>query len=476
MNSDPTGQARPALPSRSAGILLHPTALPTEPGEGVLGAAAIEFLDQLAEAGVRVWQMLPIHPVHADRSPYLALSLFAAGDHLLSPIGPDADQSLRRHARELLADGLETEPDYLAFCRSEADWLDGWAAFAVLRRHHGGQPWPSWPEPWRNARKACEALARLAPRSLAIERALQYLFDQRWQTLRHEARQRGIALFGDLPMFPSQDSAEVWAEPELFRLDAAGWPTEAAGAPPDAFAPEGQRWGGAVYDWPAMAAQGYAWWVRRLQRQARLFDLLRLDHFRGFQAYWSIPAAAASAGEGRYLPGPGIDFFRRLSSLEDVPPLVAEDLGFITPDVEALRQAAGLPGIRVFQFGFDGSPDNPHLPLQVQDDCVYYSATHDNDTTLGWWRGLDAHTQELVLAASGGQGDDMPWPALRAVLESRARLAILPLQDVLGLGSEARFNTPGTTQGNWHWVLPRGGFDAPSRSRLRGLLEAVGRV
>jgi 4-alpha-glucanotransferase len=476
MNAAGAGSGPFSRLSRSAGILLHPTALPAEPGDGVLGAAAIEFMDHLAEAGVQVWQMLPIHPVHADRSPYLPLSLFAAGEHLLSPTGADPDESLRSQARELLDDGLESEPDYLDFCRRESDWLDTWADFAVLRRRNGSLPWPLWPEPWREARKARAALVDCAFRETAIERALQFLFDRRWQTLRRQARERGIALFGDLPMFPSQDSAEVWAEPELFRLDAAGWPTEAAGAPPDAFAPAGQRWGGAVYDWPAMAAQGHAWWIRRLQRQARLFDLLRLDHFRGFQAYWSIPASVASAGEGRYVPGPGIDFFRRLSALADLPPLVAEDLGMITPDVEALRRAAGLPGIRVFQFGFDGSPDNPHLPSQVEEDCVYYSATHDNDTTLGWWRGLDAHTQDLVLAAAGGQDDDLPWPALRAVLASRARLAVLPLQDALALGSAARFNTPGTMQGNWSWVMPREAFDPACRSRLRALLEAAGRA
>lgn len=476
MSEAGAGQGPFSHSTRTAGILLHPTALPAEPGDCVLGAAAVEFLDHLAEAGLRVWQMLPIHPVHVDRSPYLPLSLFAAGEHLLAASGADPDQTLRSQARELLADGLEREPEYLAFCRRESDWLDTWAAFAVLRRRQGDLPWPQWPEPWRDARRAREALADSAPRAVALERALQFLFDRRWQALRHQARERGIALFGDLPMFPSQDSAEVWAEPGLFRLDAAGWPTEAAGAPPDAFAPEGQRWGGAVYDWPAMAAQGFAWWARRLQRQARLFDLLRLDHFRGFQAYWSIPASADSAGDGRYVAGPGIDFFRSLSALEALPPLVAEDLGMITPEVEALRQAAGLPGIRVFQFGFDGSPDNPHLPARVGEDCVYYSGTHDNDTTLGWWRSLDSHTQDLVLAAAGGQGVDMPWPALHAVLASRARLAILPLQDVLGLGSHARFNTPGTVQGNWSWVMPRGAFDPACRSRLRALLEATGRA
>lgn len=476
MSASGSDQGRLPLASRSAGILLHPTALACVPGDGLLGAGAIEFLDRLAEMGMRVWQMLPIHPVHADRSPYLPLSLFAGGEHLLSASGIAGDEDTRRQALGLLRAGLAQDAGFLDFCREEAHWLENWAAFAVLRRRYAAMPWQSWPQPWRTAERAKVVLAEVAPRSLQIERALQFLFWQSWQRLRTEAKARAIALFGDLPMFPSQDSAEVWAEPGLFRLDAQGWPTEAAGAPPDAFASEGQRWGGAVYDWPAMARQDYAWWMRRLQRQAQLFDLLRLDHFRGFQAYWSIPAEADSAASGSYHPGPGLDFFRRIGELAEAPPLVAEDLGLITPDVEALRQAAGLPGIRVFQFAFDGSSDNPHLPQRVSEDCVYYSGTHDNDTTLGWFRGLDAHTRNLVLATTQADAADMPWSALRSVLNSKARLAILPLQDALALGAEARFNTPGTVQGNWRWRMPAGSLDPSCVARLRALLAASDRL
>lgn len=468
MSAAAAAARRTCLPARAAGVLLHPTALANGAETGVLEDRALDFLDALAEAGVRVWQMLPIHPVHVDRSPYLPPSLFAIGEHL--------QPCLRQRARDSLAEGLAQDSDYQAFCRSSASWLEPWSAFRLLREAHGREAWPRWPEPWRDASLACGRLAESEAEAMAGERALQYLLQQRWQRLRHAAAARGIALFGDLPMFPSHDSAEVWAEPGLFHLDAEGWPTEAAGAPPDAFASTGQYWGGAVYNWPALAAQRYAWWIRRLQRQSELFDLLRLDHFRGFEAYWSIPAGASDAAAGRYLPGPGIELFRRLSEQPNLAPLVAEDLGMITAEVEALRRAVGIPGIRVFQFGFDGSPDNPHLPARVGEDCVYYSGTHDNDTTLGWWRGLDVHTQALVRNATMGQGEPMPVPALQAVLASRARLAVLSMQDVLGLGTDARFNTPGTAHGNWRWRMPQGMFDAACRSRLHAWLAASGRA
>lgn len=473
---------------RRSGILLHPTALTSDEGEGVLGRAALDFIDFLAESRVAVWQMLPIHPVHADRSPYQTPSLFAGGEHLIctATAARSLEPSLR-HAgaaagglqsllRQVVEEGGHRSDAFEAFCAAEADWLDTYAAFRVLRNRFARQAWQTWPAPWRDRpAEAVFLLRRDAAHEMEAQCVAQFLFQQQWDTLRARAAARGITLFGDLPMFPAVDSAEVWAEPQLFLLDAAGQPIEAAGAPPDQFAPQGQRWGGAVYDWPAMAANGYRWWARRLARQSRLFDMLRLDHFRGFQAWWSIPAGAADAGQGRYLQGPGGALFERLGQVPDLAPLIAEDLGNITPDVEALRQSLGLPGIRVLQFGFDGSPTNPHLPANITGDSVYYSGTHDNDTSLGWWRSLDTSTRQKVLAVIGGDAATMPWPIIQAVMESAAGLAIVPLQDILGLGSEARFNRPGTVADNWIWQLSGSALGPAIVRRLVRANEVAGR-
>lgn len=473
---------------RRSGILLHPTALATNEGEGVLGKAALDFVDFLADSRAAVWQMLPIHPVHADRSPYQTPSLFAGGEHLICPataartLGPSlrhagaAAAGLQALLRQVVEEGGHRSEAFDGFCTAEADWLDTYAAFRVLRTRFAKRAWQTWPAPWRDRpADAVSLLRRDAAHEMNAQRLVQFLFQQQWDALRARAAARGVALFGDLPMFPAVDSAEVWAEPQLFLLDAAGQPIEAAGAPPDQFAPQGQRWGGAVYDWPAMAANGYRWWARRLARQSRLFDMLRLDHFRGFQAWWSIPAGAAGAAEGRYLKGPGASLFERLAQVPHLAPLIAEDLGNITPDVEALRQSLGLPGIRVLQFGFDGSPANPHLPANITGDCVYYTGTHDNDTSLGWWRSLDASTRQKVLAVIGGRAAAMPWPLIQAVLDSPAGLAMLPLQDILGLGSEARFNRPGTVVGNWTWRLSESALGPAIARRLAEFNQAAGR-
>jgi 4-alpha-glucanotransferase len=472
---------------RRAGLLLHPTALPVEPGAGALGRAAHDFLDFLAAAGVGVWQMLPIHPVHADHSPYQPLSLFAGGEHLLCPLhlasgdsthpGAPADRRsnrLRAAALSMLEEGGEFAPDFEAFCRREQAWLDRYCGFQLLRMRFHGHAWYDWPRPWRGA--AMDAVAQLrrdSPTDFAVEQAVQYLFQGQWRDLHSAAAARGILLFGDLPMYPAIDSAEVWAEPHLFRIDADGHPLEAGGAPPDAFSAEGQRWGGAVHDWQAMADDGYRWWAARLERQSRLFDVLRLDHFRGFQAYWSIPAHAAGAAEGHWQPGPGRALFERLAQVPGLKPLVAEDLGDITPEVEALRTELGLPGTRVLQFAFDGNPGNPHLPQHYGPDTAAYTGTHDNDTTLGWWRTLDPATQARVRDMVG-EGD-MPWPLNRALLASPAALAVLPMQDVLGLGSEARFNVPGTVGGNWIWRMSADMPCPTIAARLRDVIEASGR-
>ncbi len=451
------------LDRRRAGVLLHPTSLPGPAPTGRLGAAAQRFLDWLTAAGFRLWQVLPLTPPHDDGSPYQALSSFAGDTRLLDPQGavaagwlaPDEasrpDWTALAHAGFRRAGG-EAHPDYQAFCRDQAHWLDDFARFLILRQRFR-RPWNEWPLPYRDRHP--EILATFdteAVEALDRVRFEQYLFERQWLALRHEANRRDVRLFGDLPIFVAHDSADVWAHRELFLLDEAGRPTAVAGVPPDYFSATGQRWGNPLYDWAALAERGYRWWLDRLRRQLVLFDLVRIDHFRGFQAHWEIPADAPTAASGRWVPGPGAAFFEALQAHfgKDLP-LVAEDLGVITPEVEALRDRFGLPGMKILQFAFDSGAANPYLPHNHRKNAVVYTGTHDNDTTCGWWAHLSEEQRRRVRDYLGHPEEAMPWPLVRAALASVCRLAVLPMQDLLGLGSEGRMNTPGTTEGNWRW-------------------------
>ena len=303
----------------------------------------------------------------------------------------------------------------------------------------------------------------------------QWRFAEQWTALRAYAADRGVLLYGDLPIFVALDSADVWAHRPLFRLDAAGRPTTVTGVPPDYFAADGQRWNNPHYDWDAMAADDYAWWRARIARQRELFDLIRIDHFRGFEAAWHVPVGAATAREGWWEPGPGLDLLRPLVAAAGPGSLVAEDLGVVTPGVERMRRAAGLPGMRVLQFAFDGDPANPHLPANHEDDSVVYTGTHDNDTTLGWWRSLPEDGRALVRSVLLDPSEAMPWALVRLAHASPARLAVAPAQDLLALGSEARMNTPGVQHGNWAWRAPDGSFDRALAERLREVVTSSGR-
>jgi 4-alpha-glucanotransferase len=297
-----------------------------------------------------------------------------------------------------------------------------------------------------------------------------------WAELREYAASRQVLLFGDLPIFVSLDSADVWASRELFQLDEHGRPTTVTGCPPDYFAVDGQRWNNPHYDWDAMAADGFAWWRRRIARQRELFDLVRIDHFRGFEAAWHVPFEAATAREGRWVPGPGAEVLAALVDTAGPGTLVAEDLGVITPEVEQLRTRFGLPGMKILQFAFDGDPDNPYLPERHGEQSVVYTGTHDNDTTIGWWQGLDEPSRARVRSFLADPDEPMPWGLVRLALESSARLAVIPAQDLLALGSESRMNTPGTDTGNWRWQAPAGAFDGELVARLRALVTAAGRT
>ena len=461
------------LDRRRAGVLLHVTSLPGPAASGDLGDEAYRFVDFLEAAGCSVWQLLPLAPTHPDDgSPYNALSAMAGNAAMIS--------TEHRAARGLEDLALITDDQRAAFsswCAAQADWLEPYVEFAALRELHDLAPWPTWAPALRD-RDAPSVAAALAPLADRVERLRfeQWVFAVQWADLRSYAASRGVLLFGDLPIFVSLDSADVWASPELFHLDDDRRPITVSGCPPDYFAADGQRWNNPHYDWAAMAADGFGWWRRRIARQRDFFDLVRIDHFRAFDAAWHVPADAPTAREGRWVPAPGSDILSVLVDTAGPGTLVAEDLGVITPEVDALRTRFGLPGMKVLQFAFDGDRDNLHLPRQHEEQSVVYTGTHDNDTTVGWWEQLDDATRDLVRSCLSDPDEPMPWALIRLAMESTARLGVVPAQDVLGLGSESRMNTPGTAAGNWSWRAPEGAFDGALATRLRELVAATGRL
>ncbi|MCH8497602.1 MAG: 4-alpha-glucanotransferase [Marinobacter sp.] len=465
--------APPQLPRRF-GVLLHPTAL--VPECNVLGEAAYHFVDFLAGSCASVWQMLPVGPVYGFGSPYTALSAFAGdpgwidlsdlarrgwldADTALQNCDATQHRWLRRHAAgEFLArhggrDG-DTGQDYAQFLQRSRVWLNDYVVFSYLREQHGGHSWHSWPAALRHRDAA--ALNRLVRRervALDLLRVEQYFFDLQWRALKTYANARGVALFGDIPMFVSEESADVWAHQPLFKLDHEGMPEVVAGVPPDYFAADGQRWGNPLYDWGEMARQGYRWWLDRMATQAQRFDILRIDHFRGLVAAWEIPRHCLTAREGQWVTGPGERLLHMLTAKLRQVQLVAENLGNITAEVESLRHRFALPGMRVLQFGFDGDPANPHLPQNHSEDDVVYTGTHDNDTALGWYQSLEPHVRQGVDPLLCHYDGSPAQRLVQAAMASPCQLAVVPLQDLLALGSEARFNVPGVEAGNWRWKL-----------------------
>jgi 4-alpha-glucanotransferase len=453
------------LDRRRSGVLLHPTSLISGDGDsmrGALGAAARGFIDWLSQAGFSIWQVLPLGPPGGGGSPYWARSDFAGQSSLID--------------RSELPDLTAQRPDYEVFRASHHEWLEDYVLFEALADRFQA-PWWDWPEPLRAREpKALYRFTREAAEQLEHRRIEQWHFDWQWRALRSYAAARGVFLFGDLPIYVAPDSVATWSAREQFQLDATGRPMLLAGVPPDYFSADGQLWGNPLYNWEQAERDKFAFWRVRLGRQLQRFDLVRIDHFRGLAAYWAVPAGARTAREGRWCPAPGRALFQVL--LADFPelPVVAEDLGVITPDVEFLRTSFRLPGMRVLQFGFDGSPDNPHLPHNYQRDLVAYTGTHDNDTTVGWYRSLasaDAQRVEYYLRSDAA---GLPEGMTRAVLASVAQLAIIPAQDLLQLGSQARFNTPGTVSGNWNWRLPADSLTAALAERYAPLNRVFGRV
>lgn len=449
----------PVLDRRRAGILLHPTSLPSMQ----LGADAHRFIDFLADSGTSVWQMLPLAPTHRDGSPYHCLSAHALNpsfltlQRMLDCAGRVENRMDRDHCLDKALARLQRpkaapqRAAFESFCAAQAYWLDDFSLYCVLRARYQGTPWWQWPRDVRDRElSTLKAASSDLTNALARTRLEQFLVASEFTDLRNYAHSRGVRLFGDMPIFVAHDSADVWAHRSYFKLDAQGQPVVVTGVPPDYFSADGQRWGNPHYDWDAMQVDDFRWWRGRLSTELQRFDLVRIDHFRGFEASWEIPASETTAINGRWATVPGDALFSALRKHFADLPLVAEDLGTITPEVTALRRRHGLPGMLVLQFAFDGGADNPYLPQHHTEDAVVYTGTHDNDTSLSWFQSLTEATQHHVLATLK---NDLPMPRalVQAALRSVARLAIIPMQDVLELGSGHRMNTPGTTQGNWKW-------------------------
>jgi 4-alpha-glucanotransferase len=485
-----SGTASCCLDRRGAGVLLHLSSLPGPGACGQLGPAAFRFVEFLAACGMAVWQMLPVGPTAADGSPYQSGSVhagnrrFIAAEPLVAAGWLDAadaqgevDVWLARAWRNFRTSATAAVRRELEdFCRHQAYWLEDYALFAALQDDRPGGWW-SWPTGLRDRepQAMAEARARLHER-IALVRFEQFLFFTQWAALKAHANARGVRLFGDMPIFVAHDSAEVWAHRDLFSLDERGLPTVVAGVPPDYFSATGQRWGNPLYRWDALQRDGFRFWIDRLCTQLKLFDLVRIDHFRGFEAYWEIPASEPVAVHGRWVQAPGKTLFERLHEVYDPLPVVAEDLGVITAEVEALRDGFGLPGMKILQFAFSGGPANPYLPYNHPERSVVYTGTHDNDTTVGWFAALPEAERAHVEDFLGRPTEPMPWPLIRCALASPARLAILPMQDLLALDGTHRMNLPGTHEGNWLWRFEWEEVPPVLAGRVRHLVSLYGRL
>ena len=504
-----TSPSPPGENRRSAGILLHPTSFPGIYGIGDLGDEVIAFLDWAQSAGITIWQVLPLNPTGYGASPYGCLSSFAGShlmispqrllqQHLLDPsdvsdvprfaddhvdFDPVHDYKFRllrtswQRFQERAGDELRAELEAFVAAPEQAGWLADYALFMTLKNSVGGAAWWTWDEPLAlREPKALETARQKLAGEIRFWEYIQFIFFRQWDAVREAARARGIRILGDVPIYVANDSADVWASPELFQLDTHGRPTVVAGVPPDYFSTTGQRWGNPLYRWDVMRETGFRWWIARVRMNLRMTDLVRLDHFRGFAAYWEIPADEETAIHGRWMPGPGAALFDALRDALGPLPLIAEDLGFITADVHELRRSVGLPGMKILQFGF-AQPDSPHLPHHYEPATVVYTGTHDNDTTRGWFERASPAERDNALSYLGcADPDDIANAMTRAAYTSVADIAIIPAQDILALGSDARMNTPGAEHGNWSWRIASGALTLENAATLRKLATVTGRV
>lgn len=485
--------------SRSSGLLLHPTSLPGRHGIGDFGLEASRFLEFLADSGQKLWQVLPLTPVGAGNSPYASYSAFAGEPLLISldllveegllaaadfagspefPPGKVDYPAVAAFKNEMLSRAysrFEDVPAFRKFCEIEAEWLDDYALYAALKDRHAGTLWNTWPSDLVSRRpEALEQAREALCQEVRFQKWVQWEFFEQYRRLKQEANRRGVRLVGDLPIFVALNSADVWAHPELFYLDKKGEPTVVAGVPPDYFSETGQLWGNPLYRWDALAASGYDWWVRRMRKALEMYDLVRIDHFRGFEAYWEVNAEETTAIKGRWIQGPGLRFFEELRTQIGELPIIAEDLGLITLEVEQLRDRLELPGMKVLQFAWSNS-ENPYLPHNHVPNSVVYTGTHDNDTTRGWWESTSEREHKFARRYLDHDLADISWDFIRLALGSVANLAIVPVQDVLELGNEGRMNRPGEAENNWDWRMLPGALTAKHARRLRDLTELYDR-
>ena len=496
---------------RSSGLLLHITSLPAYGGIGDLGQAAYEFADFLAASKQKYWQVLPLSPTGYGNSPYAALSAFAGNPLLISleklaawgwisaarlsdlpgPTGSvDFDRVMQAKLPLLqegalnflnshagFGDGQAQWRRFERFCVEHASWLNDWAFYSVLRTRYNTGSWYAWPK--ELARREAVALARVGAeeaQALAIEQVIQFAFDEQWRELRSYCLKRGIRFIGDVAIFVSYDSADVWTNCGAFELNEELAPVRVSGVPPDYFSWTGQRWGNPLYRWAEMESRGFDWWVARIKRAKDLYDVIRLDHFRGFEAYWSIPAEDENAINGQWVKAPGAALFSRLREELGELPFIAEDLGVITTEVDRLREQFGMPGMRILQFGFGDRASRNYLPHRYVPNTVVYTGTHDNDTTRGWWEhGASAQEKAAVETYLRPGDEGAVWPLIRAAATSVADLCLFPLQDVLELGSEARMNTPAQPENNWAWRYAEGALTPQSAAMLAALMEMTDR-
>jgi 4-alpha-glucanotransferase len=492
---------------RSAGVILHPTCLPSRYGIGDLGPTAAAYAEWLAGAGATWWQILPLHPPGPGNSPYSAISTFAGNELLISPdllaedgVLTDAEvaevpdlpsewvefDEVRDFKIGLLRRAYirfrDTAPAKLvrqlaAFREQHREWLSDYTLFRAIRDGYDGVPWYEWPRPL--AMRESQALIKWMQehrQEVDFVEFCQFFFFRQWTALRDWAREMGVGIFGDVPIFVARDSAEVWAHPELFLLDEEGNPTVVAGVPPDYFSETGQLWGNPLYDWKHMEGDGFSWWIARLRHTLEMVDLVRLDHFRGFASYWEVPADAETAVNGRWQPGPGKPFFDAVRTALGDLPLVAEDLGEITPDVVALREELGIPGMAILHFAFSSEPRSTFIPYALERNMVVYTGTHDNNTTVGWYL-EDASNEEkdLVRRYAATSGREVHWDLIRLAIASVADTAIVPHQDLAGLGADCRMNTPAVGEGNWHFRITPPMLSEGIQARLWDMVEAYGR-
>lgn len=468
--------------TRSSGILLHPTSLPGPFGSGDLGASAYHFIDWLSKAGQTLWQMLPLGPVGLANSPYMSLSAFACNPLLIdlyefvnngwiakdelddarykSPnrinyeeVIPFRVRLLEKASQEFFKKrNSDSNNLYDVYCKNEKLWLDDYALFQALNHKFDGDEWTFWEH--KIAKRNPDAIKQVSEdlrEHIEFHKFTQWCFDRQWKKLKLYALAHGVKLIGDIPVFVSQHSADVWSHPEIFDLNDNGMPRVVAGVPPDYFSETGQRWGNPLYRWDIMKHDNYQWWIDRFRKAFAMYDILRIDHFRGFESYWEILSQEQTAKMGQWIKGPGADFFKVVKEKLGTLPIIAEDLGIITPEVNALREKLKFPGMKVLQFAFADGPENAFLPHNYEKNYVAYTGTHDNDTTCGWYVKATEHERDFVRRYCKTDGHEINWDLIKLALQSSADIAVIPFQDVIGLGSEGRMNFPGTIERNWEW-------------------------